>query len=181
VYGAFRIGARGWVRRLSSWDEDGVRSIEAYADGFATRHDPTIHRRLVALVDGVAIVLDEWTGRGDATIDLAWPVGPGIEVTLDAHGARLADGASTWRWWASEGTPSLAEGHVAAELGVRIRRTVLWNRVRGARPRRCLHAVGPGDAPLEVVVTSAAGGALRLDVVRGTSRRAFHVPIGHAP
>ncbi len=180
-YGAFRIGARGWVRRLSRWDEDGVTSIEAYSDGFSTRGDPTIHRRVVALADGVAVVLDEWTGRGDATIDLAWPVGAGIAVALDARGARLSDGEATWRWWASEGVASLVEGHVATELGVRNPRTVIWNRVEGARPRRVVHAVAPGDAPLGVVVGGAPGGGLRVEVVHGARRRVFHVMTGHAP
>lgn len=180
-YDAFRVGARGWVRRLARWDEDGVASIEAYGDGFATPGDPVVHRRLVALCDGVAVVLDEWTGRGGRAIDLAWPVGPGIAVTLDAHGARLADGAATWRWWASEGSPTLAEGHVATELGVRAPRTVLWNRVAGERPRRCVHALARGDAPLRVAVTPVPGGGLRVDVAHGEARRAFHVMTGHAP
>ena len=180
-YAAFRVAARGWVRRLSRWDEDGVTSLEAYSDGYSRVFDPTIHRRVVALAADVAVVIDEWTGRGERTVDFAWPLAPGFTATVDAHGARLEGARGSFRWWSSGGETRVAVGAYATGLGSTVPREVLWNRVRTSRPARCVHVVAAGGAPIEAVVLPAPGTALRVTVTRGTVARSFHVSLGARP
>ena len=180
-YGAFRVGARGWVRRMSRWDEDGVTSIEAYSDGYSRAIDPTIHRRVVAVARDVAVVIDEWTGRREGVVELAWPLAPGLRATIEGRSARIEGARGAFRWWASDGEARIETGRYAALLGVSVPRDVLWNRVRVSRPSRCVHVVASGVQPIEAVVTPAPGGVIRVTLRRGTSERAFHVNVGHRP
>ncbi len=180
-YRAFRVGARGWVRRLSRSDEDDVTSIEAYSDGYTRPGDPTIHRRLVSLVEDVAVIIDEWTGRGSSVVDFAWPLGPGLDAVLEGQGARIESAAGAFRWWTSHGSARVEAGRFATGLGMSVPRDVLWNRVRVERPSRCLHVVASGGEPIEARLVPVPGGALRITLHRGAVERSFHVPTGKRP
>lgn len=180
-FGAFRMGRRGWVRRLARWEENDVVSFEACSDGLGRPSDPCIHRRLVALCPDVAVVIDEWTGRRTSLVELAWPLAPGLVPSIDAHGVVVDGPSGSFRWFATAGETVLDRGSFATALGASVERSVIWNRVRVARPARVVHVLATGNAPVAVSVVPAPGGALRVELDREGACTRFHVEAGHRP
>lgn len=178
-YGAFRVGARGFVRRLETGVTKGWRFAVGVSGGFHDAVPHAVHRRVVALSPaGTLVVVDEWTGDGTHRVDAFLPLAPGFTATPDAEGALVVGAGRARRLSAPGATVTLEEGFYAEGLGAAVARPVLRLAAVGPLPMRRLHAWTDGPTPASVHATPIAGGELRVVVARGSVVETGWVPAG---
>jgi hypothetical protein len=186
-YGAFRVGARGWVRDLR-WGTTGDAAWAcATSDGFARVGEPILHRRTLALLEGpLLVVMDEWTGSGEHEVDLRLPLRQSAEAdfrggsaaVVTCHAADLAFAPAL----SADGVRLDAErGAYAEGLGAVADREVVRGRARLAFPGRVVHAWTRDEPARRVTVTPCPPNELRIEVETAGRPRTCFVPQARRP
>lgn len=177
-YGAFRVGARGFVRHLEVGAARGWVHAAAHASFPGTG---VVVRRLVARTPrGAVVVLDEAVGPGASCTAFA-PLHPDAVAEVEGEGARVVLGDRVVRVVAPGGRVEAVPGVAAVAMGATRPRTVL--RIERGAPGPCRHALAfvPGDGRAEVSTSTVLGGEVRVVVRSGDVEEVGFVPAGHRP
>ncbi len=193
-YDAFRVGARGWVRRFATGREGDAAWAAATSGGFArTVGARIVHRRVIGLAPGpVLVVLDEWAGEGRHEISVHLPLAPGCAAVAEGdsvrvRGPRPGPDAGEWEWRATAlgAECAVGTGRHARALGDEVERPVAVATWRADLPARLVHAWTPGPSRASLRATAVACGFVRVDLAWGgpdtALERTLFLPSGRAP
>ena len=181
-WASFRLGRRGWVRRLDTGAEGGTSFAVATSDGFSSRGGRVLHRRAVTLAPGPHLaVLDEWTGRGDRDVTLFFPLAPGLLVAIEEGGAVVSGPSGAFRLSAPGFGLAVEDGVFATALGTTVARRVVRASARVRLPARLVHAWTVGREPARVTAPVIPGAEIRVEVDRAGNRTSVFVPAGLPP
>ena len=177
-YGAFRVGARGWVRRLEAGERSSWPFATAAAGGFGGAPG-VVHRRTVAVSPrGSVAAVDEWTGRGARSIDSFLPLAPGLVAAPSGDGAVVRGAGGAWRLIAPGARVTVEEGAYALAMGTAVPRSVLRLSWRGGLPVRLVHAWTVGEHDASLSAEPRVGDEIRIDLARGEDVETGWVPAG---
>lgn len=180
-WGAFRVGARGWVRHL----ETGTRRGWPFAAAHASFHRAAagvVARRTVAWTTaGALVVLDEVVGPGAHRVERAVPLGPDLTARVDGDGVLVEGRGGVWRLAAPGAALRLETGRYAVAVGAEVPRTVVWCTTTGPLPARLGLVVAPGPAPVTLDVAPILGGEVRVQVGGPGRDEAGYLPAGQRP
>jgi hypothetical protein len=173
-----RVGARGWVRDVRVGRGRVAAFASATSSGFVRGGGrPVRHRRALCLFfDGALAVVDDWSGRGTARVEMRLPLAPGVVAEPSGDGARLrGPGGPIARLVAPGLVVGLArarDGEAAGALAATADLTL---------PARTVHAWSAGSEAPTVAIRTVGVGDVRVELTVGGTTLAGRVPRWEAP
>jgi heparinase II/III-like protein len=128
LQGMWRIGADAVPADVLVRVDDAVAEISAGHRGYERLSDPVRHARTVRFDpdSGAFSCVDHVTCRGKHRAERFLHLAPGVELKIEAAGARVSDGTQAWRLrWSESATARVEEGWVSEAYGSREPGTVV--------------------------------------------------------
>jgi hypothetical protein len=122
LQGMWRIAPDAVPAGVAVRFEGAVAEISAGHHGYQRLADPVVHARTVRFDAQTAALscIDALTCRGPHRVERFLHFAPGVELKIEASGARVSDGGAAWDIrWDADTTARVEEGWVSESYGVR--------------------------------------------------------------